>query len=282
MMDRLSWSSRLSMRIITSCFVAILAGATCIDNAHAQIRPFAGLFRSQSKAYAERLEAAQKVPLQQLHPAIRPKIEDVLNQPTLYTKGPAESFLCQPKMYHWLLNNPDRAMVAWRRLGAKCIEISNRGNGAFAWSDDKGSEVVWRTVLPGPNMRIWYAEGRVKPGPLLPTIPVQCVVVLHHGVVHRQKNSAVMHQQVDIFARTNNRAANLVTRLLGPAVPRMAKDAAAQMQMFFAAMAWYCHQHPEKAARLLRPATKDDPSSSRVLSPFEIKQSSYPDARRNP
>src|SRR5262245_26479190 len=96
--------------------------------------------------------SAQQVPLDLLPPSVREGMKVTLERPTLFTNGPAESFACKPEVYYWFLEHPDRAVAVWRKLGAKCINISDRGAGRFGWTDEHGSEVVWDTVLRGPNL----------------------------------------------------------------------------------------------------------------------------------
>lgn len=243
-------------------FLGLLtAGLLWYAGAQVQAGPLPRLFGSPP--VSEKHQAATQVPLEQLHPAVRSKVQQVLQHPTLYTHGPVESFQCQPGLYTWLLDNPDRTMQGWQQLGAKCIEITNRGNGVFGWSDDQGSDVWWQTIYPGHNMRIWYAEGQVKPGKLLPMVPVQCVVILHHEVVEKGDKQALMQHKADIFVRTSSRAAALITRMMGPSVPHLAEQAATQLQMFFAAMAWYCQKNPDRATTLFQNPQATIPTVSR-------------------
>jgi hypothetical protein len=179
-------------------------------------------------------------------------------------------------MYNWLLDNPDRAVWAWRRLGAKCLEITSRGNGRFNWVDGKGSDITWFAAYPGSNMRIWYAEGHVKPGPILPTVPVQCVVLLRHDLIRPQDGAAVLQHQAEVFVYTDSRAATLVMRIMGPSVPRLAEQGAAQMQMFFAALAWYCNQHPDQIRGLFQTPGANGPSNLRIESPLEASPVLFP------
>src|SRR5262245_45032797 len=119
----------------------------------------------------------------------------VLAKPTLRVHGPAETFRCDPALYQWLLDHPDRAVKAWVRLGAKCMMIADRGNGRFGCKDGQGSDVHWDTVLSDKSKRVWYAEGVVKPGPLLPTVPVQAILVMNIQHGHNQTGQrAVRHQ----------------------------------------------------------------------------------------
>src|SRR5262249_52187621 len=123
---------------------------------------------------------ASEVPLEQLPAGYRERVEFTLAHPTLTTHGPVEAFTCKPAQYRYLLDHPDRGIEMWRRLGAKCVDIADRGNGRFAWTDEMGSDVHWDTVYRSNRLRVFYAEGKVKPAKLLPLVPVQVVVILHY------------------------------------------------------------------------------------------------------
>src|SRR5689334_8303077 len=109
---------------------------------------------------------AAPVPVDQLPYPVRERVRQILERPTFHAVGPAESFLCNPQQYHWFLDHPDRAVTAWRRLGARCVDIQDRGNGHFGWSDNLGSDVSWSTVYRDASLRVWYAEGSVRTGKL--------------------------------------------------------------------------------------------------------------------
>jgi hypothetical protein len=199
------------------------------------------------------MAAQQAVPIDALPATLREKVRKVIVQPTLATHAPAEDFYAVPQLYEWLMDHPDRATVAWQRIGVQCTPIVDKGQGRFAWADDLGSEVVWFTIVQTPDVRVWYAEGRVKPGALLPTIPVRAVVILRHNYPGNAASLGRIHHQVDIFATTESRAANLVARLLGPTADHMAEQGAEQMLTFFGSLAQYLGQHPERQDKLLAP-----------------------------
>jgi hypothetical protein len=57
-----------------------------------------------------------------------------------------------------------------------------------------------------------------------------------------------------MFIHTDSAAVAIVSRVLGPSAPKMAEQCVAQMQMFFAGLAWYLERHPERAEMLLHDA----------------------------
>jgi hypothetical protein len=195
--------------------------------------------------------AAGRVPLEQIPPALRDRVRQVVHQPTLFCPGPAEAFAGRPDLYLWLLDHPDRAMRAWRRLGAKCTEIRDRGDGTFAWCDDQGSAIHWQTVFDDASRRVWYAEGKARPGPLLPSVSVQIVLVLRHGQRPADSEHTLLFHQAEVFVKTDSKAAAVIARILGPSTPRLAAEGLGQLELFFSGLVWYFDQHPERAEQLL-------------------------------
>jgi hypothetical protein len=196
-------------------------------------------------------QAAARVPLPEVPESLRPRVRQVIEQPTLFSHGPAEAFNGWPALYHWLLDHPDRAVVAWRRLGATCTDITERGTGRFVWKDGQGSVIHWQTIHNSAALRIWYAEGHVRPGMLLPSVPVKAVLLLRHGDRPDGPGRVVIFHQADVFLQTDSKTAALLAQMLGPSAAGLAEQGLGQVEMFFSALVWYLGQHPDRASRLL-------------------------------
>lgn len=179
------------------------------------------------------------------------EVRQVLHSPTLAAHGPSETFACQPEHYFHFLDHPDQAVAAWRKLGAKCVGITDLGGGQFGWVDDLGSEVSWETVFRSPSMRIWYAHGKVRPAPVLTMVPVQVVVVLHHAEKKSAGDAMAIEHHSEVYLHTDSRAASLFARLMGTSGTRVAEQGLSQMQMFFSALCWYIDQNPQRAPLLV-------------------------------
>jgi len=192
------------------------------------------------------------VPLEELPPPLRERVRVVLEHPTLSARGPLEAFRCRPNLYYWLLDHPDLAARLWRGLGAKCSDIHARGDGSFMWKDVQNGEAHWQTIVRNTKQRVWYAEGRVKAGPMLPAVFFRAVVVLNHQEGSDGKGRPAMRHQMDLILHTDSRAVNLAARLFGASAPRLAEEYASQLEMFFGALAWYLSEHPDKATALFQ------------------------------
>lgn len=191
-----------------------------------------------------------------VHADYREAVMAVVNKPTVSTKATAPDLVCTATMYQWLFDHPDRVAAAWQRLKVPAVPIADAGNGLFAWTDENGSEVVWRTVGTFTDGRVWYATGKVKPGPAAPSVPVKAVAVLTHPQKAAKDGVASFSTSVQIFLVSDSRAANLAMRLMGPAAPKVAEQGAEQFLEFFNGIADYVQKNPTKADALLAPPAK--------------------------
>jgi hypothetical protein len=192
------------------------------------------------------------VPVDEMQEPQRALARTVLDRPTLSARGPTEAFPCRPADYYWILDHPDRAVTAWRRLGAKCVSINPRGDGYFGWSDEHGGDVVWQTLHKGPGIRVWFAEGKVRPAPLLPLVPFKAVLVLRHTESKNADGATVIQHHSTIHLLTDSKTYAAVTKMMGQSAPKMAEQGLGQFQVFFSGLSWYLARHPDQVEELLK------------------------------
>jgi hypothetical protein len=189
--------------------------------------------------------------LDSLPAQFRAQLGTVIKKPALRARGPVETFRCDPALYYWLLDHPDRVCKGWQRMGARCIPIHEEGPKRYGCKDEQGNVVHWDTVVSDHQMQIWYAEGLVRPGRLLPMVKVRAIVVIHILEGHDSSGRRAVRHQAELILHTDSKAVALATRLFGMSAPRLAEQYVGQVQTFFAAMAWYVNEHPQKRQVLL-------------------------------
>jgi hypothetical protein len=209
--------------------------------------------RAEPRAEKGKVSTTLSLPvaLESMPAQTRDALTKVMKDPTLSAVSPVDEFVAHPDMYQWLLDHPDRAAGAWRKMGVAAVDIKPLKDGRFCWKDENGSELVWQNVAQGPNGRVWYAEGKVKPGPLMPSVSVTAVAVLNHSDKPRAAGDAVIKQQIEVFLRTDSKTAAMMTKMLGDSAPRMAQQGSEQLLMFFSGIARFAHDKPEKARAML-------------------------------
>lgn len=203
------------------------------------------------------------VPWEGLNDKARAVVRHVLEKPILSARGPAETTYGGAEHFAYFLDHPDRAVTAWRRLGAKCVSITPRGDGRFGYVDENGSDVSWETIYKDERTCLWYAEGKVKPSAVLPMVPIKALVVLTHSGGKAPDGKKIVHHQSELFLQTDSKAAAALTKMMGKSAQKVAEEGLGQLQLFFSGLSWYLERHPDRAEGLLRPESGVVPASLR-------------------
>jgi len=182
----------------------------------------------------------------------RDAVAAILKSPTISAKGTEPEFTAHASVYDWLLDRPDRTSTAWQRMSIPCVDIADLGKGQFFWGDANGSEISWQTVGTFEHGRIWFATGKVKPSPLLPSVPVKAVAVLHapRGDV-AEDGTATFKPVVHISIQCESRLAIAAMKMMGSSAPKLAEDGAEQLLFFFSGVARTIARKPERLEPLL-------------------------------
>jgi len=188
----------------------------------------------------------------------RETVAGIIKAPTITAKAADDEFEAHPTVYDWLVEHPDRTTQAWKRLKIPSVDITDLGKGQFFWSDATGSELTWQTVGRFEHGVVWYATGKVKPGALMPTVPVKAVAVLHapRGAVDKETGLATFKPTVQFYLVSESRVAAGVIKMMGPSAPKMAEESAEQFLFFFSGIARYIGRKPEQMETLLAPPKK--------------------------
>jgi hypothetical protein len=201
--------------------------------------------------------ATPAAPRLNLLDVVRPEFHDgvlkCVRHPTVATRSSGDEICCTVAVYEWLYDHPDRVALAWQRLKVPTVRITDLGDGKFAWNDENGSEVVWQTVGTFPDGRVWYASGKVKIAMASPSIPIQATFIVSHPRKAEKDGVAVFVPSVQVFVHSDSKAAHLALKLVGPAAPRLAEDAANQLLDFFGGIAGVVQKNPARAEVLLGP-----------------------------
>lgn len=189
--------------------------------------------------------------LDYVDPNVQQEVEAILSHPNLTTSSSEETFSVHPEVYDWLLDHPDRASLAWRRMDFPCVPITRPSEKTFCWKDEDGSCVTWQIVARFRDGVVWLAEGVIKRGTLLPAVPIRAVAILHAPRTVTQEGHVTITPSIRVYATTESRAAIAIMKIMGSAAPHLARQGADQLLLFFSGPARYLYRHPEKITALL-------------------------------
>lgn len=214
-------------------------------------------FGSEVNPAMLRQAALSAIPLDQVKPSDRAKVEEVLQNSELFVRGPIESFPCKPAIYRWLLDHPEWGVHAWRHLGATQIQVERQKDNSFLGQDQSGGELRWRLVHEASGKRVWYAEGSGRMAPFTPIVTIRAVLLLRYQEVMAEDGRVGIRHRSEVFAMYDPKSAALIRKFLQSSSETLGKKVLEQIELFFSGMAWYLTENPDWGQQVMSTRATD-------------------------
>ena len=102
-------------------------------------------------------------------------------------------------------------------------------------------------------------------------MPVKALLVLDYTEGKDGAGRPAVRHQMRLVLHTDSKVTALAARLLGDSAPKTAEKFLAQLQMFYAAMAWFLDQHPDRR-KIFSSLGQPDPPDTKLNSPLPSAQ----------
>ena len=188
-------------------------------------------------------QALSELPLQQLAPEQRARVESVLKHRSLFRRLPTIGLDAEPAVYDHFIRNPESAVSIWRVLEISQFKIWPTAS--ETWRGDAGDgsigtiEVLHRT----PNSQLLFCEGEYK-CPVLPKpIKAQSVMYLRTKFSNDPNKQLITHD-LDIFVTFPSMTVDTVAKVIAPVSNTIADKNFRELSMFVQFMSVAMHKQP--------------------------------------
>lgn len=175
-----------------------------------------------SSSWEVRESAIRLIPLDQINDEAREKLRDVTAKPTIYRRLPVQVIDSDADLYVFLVRYPEIVVNMWQLMGITNVNMRRTGDYTFDADDGAGTTGKVELIYGTRNIHVYYGEGEYQ-GPLLKNrITGRCVLVLSTGYTRADDGRQYVTSRMDVFARIDNAAADLVAKTLQPLVVKSA------------------------------------------------------------
>ena len=167
-----------------------------------------------------RHEAIKRIPFDRLRPDVHQKLRDVTSRPSIYRRLPVHVIDSDRDLYVFLVRHPEIIINMWQLMGVTKVDIKRTGKYTFRAVDGAGTSGNVELIYGTGNLHVFYGEGSYE-GPLIKNpVTGRCVLVLSSGYTETAEGRMHVTSRLDMFARVDNVAADLVAKTLSPFVCR--------------------------------------------------------------
>ena len=173
---------------------------------------------SGSSAKSLRKQTVSTLPLAELTPQTRDKINSVVTRPSVYRRLPVTSISADPDHFRFLVRHPEVVVNIWQLMGVTQMETKRTGPYSINSDDGAGTISSIELVYGTDNLHIFYGTGTYE-GPILKRkLSGRCVLVLRSENQTDRDGEATQTSQLDVFLKIDNATAGLIAKTIQPIV----------------------------------------------------------------
>ncbi len=175
-----------------------------------------------STSRADREAAQREMPLAELTPQARQRIQRVLDKPSLYRRMPVSVVECDQQLYRFLVRHPEVVVNIWQLMGITKVSAKRVGPYQLDAEDGAGTVTNIELVYGNQDTHLFYCEGKYD-GPLFSRpLTGRCVLLLKSGYEEQADRTCSTTSRMDVFLQIDNVAVDAVTRTLHPLLGKSA------------------------------------------------------------
>tara|TARA_R110002072_G_scaffold13481_3_gene56994 strand:- start:66849 stop:67868 length:1020 start_codon:yes stop_codon:yes gene_type:complete len=161
-------------------------------------------------------DALERLPLDELTGEQRRRVNEVLENRSMFRRLPAISIDADPEVYNHLTHNPESVVGIWRVLGISKFTMQQTGPTEWYGDAGDGSTGTIDVLSRSPNRHLLLCTGKYK-SPLLAR-PIEATAVMHLQTQYVQGEDLqpkVVHG-LDLFVMFPSNTVDTVARVIAP------------------------------------------------------------------
>jgi hypothetical protein len=189
-----------------------------------------------SGSRASREDAVQTIPRDKISAEARAKVQNVLNDVTIYRRMPMEVIDCDPALYLFLLDHPDLVVNIWEVLGISEVAVRRTGPDTFRADDGAGTLGTVEFLYRSPGLHLVYAEGSYDGAMFAKPVKGKCVMLLKTGYTREANGRLKVNCRLDTFIQLEHAGVELLAKTFKPLVGSVADHNFRETVLFVAGL----------------------------------------------
>jgi hypothetical protein len=227
-------------------------------------------------------EALALIPWTELNAEGRKKIKDIVDSPSIYRRLPVSRIHCDPQFYQFSIRNPDTIVGLWQAFGVTSMGLQRTGPYLFVGDDGAGTDCTAELIYGDQEKHIFVGSGTYEGPVFRRKVTGRCVAILKTDASAGEQQYALTNQ-LDIFLRVDNLAADMIARTLQPMVGRTADHNFTESLLFLQAFSETAANDPQRVAHLVQQLNQIEPETKtrfkQVVSTVPERQKQYQSQR---
>lgn len=167
-------------------------------------------------------DATKGIPFAKLDPRLASRVQRVVSSPSVFRRLPVQMIDCDPRLYHFMLSNPEVIVNIWQAMGITKVQLTRTGPTSYEADDGAGAAGTLHIAYSDQNTQVVYCEG-VYQGPMFPKpLRGQCVLLLKAAYKQDANGRYYVTTRCDTFIHLDNMGVELLAKTFQSVVNKSA------------------------------------------------------------
>jgi hypothetical protein len=230
--------------------VGLLLASCCLGGLWPASLRAESIAQTGSNSRQARDEAARSIPYNKLPQDVVGRVQEIVQNPTLFRRVPVQVIDCDPNLYLFLVRHPEVVVNIWQVMGISHVKLVRVGPNAYEGDDAAGTTGSIRLCFSNHDTQVLYAEG-VYSGPMFSQpIAAQCVLVLKAGYMQETNGRYYITNRLDAFIHIDHVGLDLVAKTFSPLVTKTVDINFRETASFVSIVSRTCAANPQGIRRL--------------------------------
>jgi hypothetical protein len=186
------------------------------EEAVEEIRRKARVLEKGTSSSEDRARAVRELPLGELSPADRQRVDELLGSIALFRKLPTIGVEVDHRLYQFFVTHPDVAVGIWRAMQISEFEMTETRPRVYDAAIGDGTEGEVEVIYSTPREQLVFCTGRFKPGPLIAPITGRTLLYLRTEFVRSPDGRTAVKHRIDMFVAFPSTTVETAAKVLSP------------------------------------------------------------------
>lgn len=224
--------------------------AVALVTAIATLTPVGARPRTAEAAGLKRADPTQVLPLDQVAPASRDAVAEVIRDAHFHRQGKSETFPCNPRIYMKLLSEPVLTLALWQDLSPTPARLRQVGPARYQGDDGNGTSATWEFALRSPRLNVMLCNLQYNSPRGNARLEGRIVLIVRSGYFREANGEFWVQHDVEAFVKVDSRGWKAVAVTLKPLIEKLLEDQVQEAGWFVSLMGRLVEVYPDWATKV--------------------------------
>jgi hypothetical protein len=189
--------------------------------------------------------AIDALPLDQLSPQQRPKVDAVLKNISFYRQLPTVVFAVDPDVYSYFVAHPDVAVSIWRAMKISKLQMWQTGKTDYEADTGDGTLGTLEVLCTAADRQLVYCEGLYRSPLVSKPIEAKSLLMLQSNFQQDAEGIVYVTHRAELFVTFPSQTIDVVAKIFSPLTVAMTDRTFSEVSLFLKMMSLAMSRRPD-------------------------------------